>query len=72
MEKFYKGRNIFITGATGFLGKVVVEKVLRSCPEVGSVYCLMRPKENQDPKKRFDSFVQNRVMQNMLFCRFTH
>ncbi|KAF9348521.1 cyclin-dependent kinase inhibitor far1, partial [Mortierella sp. AD094] len=33
---------IFLTGATGFVGKVLVEKILRSLPTVGKVYLLMR------------------------------
>jgi thioester reductase-like protein len=30
-------QNVFITGATGFVGKCVLEKLLRSVPEVGTV-----------------------------------
>ncbi|XP_068974381.1 putative fatty acyl-CoA reductase CG5065 [Bombus flavifrons] len=41
---FYAGRNIFVTGGTGFLGKVLIEKLLRSCPDVGEIFILMRPK----------------------------
>ncbi|XP_050584483.1 putative fatty acyl-CoA reductase CG5065 isoform X2 [Bombus affinis] len=41
---FYVGRNIFVTGGTGFLGKVLIEKLLRSCPDVGEIFILMRPK----------------------------
>lgn len=42
---FYAGRNIFITGGSGFLGKVLIEKLLRSCPEIGHIFILMRPKK---------------------------
>ena len=31
---FYNGQSAFITGATGFMGKVLVEKLLRSCPQI--------------------------------------
>lgn len=27
--QFYKGINIFLTGASGFMGKVFIEKILR-------------------------------------------
>lgn len=37
-----KGKNILITGTTGFLGKVVLEKLLRSVPDLGDIYLLMR------------------------------
>ncbi|KAG8038236.1 hypothetical protein G9C98_006563 [Cotesia typhae] len=42
---FYVGRSVFITGATGFMGKVLVEKLLRSCPDVREIFVLMRPKK---------------------------
>ncbi|XP_065343607.1 putative fatty acyl-CoA reductase CG5065 [Cloeon dipterum] len=58
---FYKGKSIFLTGATGFLGKVLVEKMLRSCPDVDSIFCLVRPKRGQDPKSRFEEYTKDRV-----------
>ena len=33
--EFYNGRDVFITGATGFMGKCLVEKLLRSIPVRG-------------------------------------
>ncbi len=44
---FYRDRSVFITGGTGFLGKVLVEKLLRSCPNIKAVYLLMRSKKGQ-------------------------
>ena len=41
---FYRDRSIFITGATGFMGKVLVEKLLRCCPGIKNLYLLIRPK----------------------------
>lgn len=29
IQKFYEGTTIFITGATGFFGKILLEKLLR-------------------------------------------
>lgn len=43
IPEFYNGRSVFITGASGFMGKVLVEKLLRSCPGVSRLYVLMRP-----------------------------
>ena len=48
IQEFYAGRSIFITGATGFMGKVLVEKLLRSCPEIGRLYLLIRPTSDKD------------------------
>ncbi len=37
------GQRIFISGGTGFLGKVLVEKLLWSVPDVGKLLLLIRP-----------------------------
>lgn len=32
IAEFFKRKSVFITGATGFIGKQLVEKLIRSCP----------------------------------------
>lgn len=51
MEDFYRGKSIFITGATGFVGKVILEKILRSL-DVDKIYILIRPKRGCSPADR--------------------
>lgn len=46
IAEFYKGRSVFVTGATGFLGKCIVEKLLRECPQVEKIYVFARPSKN--------------------------
>ena len=36
----------------GFLGKVVIEKILRSVPKVNKVYILVRPRKGSTSKER--------------------
>ena len=43
IREFLSGRAVFLTGATGFLGKSLVEKILRNAPEVRRLYLLVRP-----------------------------
>ncbi|BAF14452.2 Os04g0353600 [Oryza sativa Japonica Group] len=38
----FRDKTILITGATGFLGKLLVEKILRVQPEVRKLYLLVR------------------------------
>lgn len=48
----FVGRKIMVTGGTGFLGKVLLEKFLRCLPEIAQIYMLIRLKKGKDPKQR--------------------
>lgn len=50
--EFYNNQNVFMTGGTGFLGKVLIEKLLRST-NVSTIYILVRNKKNKDIHTRF-------------------
>ncbi|KAL2749199.1 fatty acyl-CoA reductase wat-like isoform X1 [Vespula maculifrons] len=41
VQKFYNGQSIFITGGTGCLGKLIVEKLLRECHGITCIYLLI-------------------------------
>ena len=66
---YYCGKVIFLTGATGFIGKVLLEKLLRSCPDVAAIYCLIRPKRGLSAEKRKEKQFQEKVI---LFLRSMH
>lgn len=61
LVEFYQDRSVFVTGGTGFLGKVLVEKLLRSCPDIKAIYLLIRPKRGQDVLTRIQEFNQHIV-----------
>ncbi len=42
VRKQLAGKRLLITGTTGFLGKVLLEKILRDLPEIEAVYLLIR------------------------------
>ncbi|XP_021926220.1 putative fatty acyl-CoA reductase CG5065 [Zootermopsis nevadensis] len=62
---FFKGRCIFITGGTGFMGKVLVEKLLRSCPEIATIYLLMRPKRGNDVRTRHEELIRSQIFDRL-------
>ena len=43
ISEYLTGKTIFLTGATGFLGQPLIEKILFSAPQVGRIYALIRP-----------------------------
>ena len=52
-------REFLLTGVTGFLGKVVLEELLRRRDElaVGRIYLIIRPRKGLSPEERFEQEV---------------
>lgn len=67
ISEFYSGTSIFITGATGFLGKLLLEKLLRACSDVKCVYLLLRSKRGKSIEKRFQELWNNVVSTNVQY-----
>ena len=44
VQDYYAGKVVLLTGATGLLGKVLVEKLLRDFTHIRRLYVLIRPK----------------------------
>lgn len=57
----FKGKHIFITGGVGFIGKVLIEKLLRSFPDLGNIYVLIRNKKGKTPEERLNMAKENIV-----------
>jgi fatty acyl-CoA reductase len=59
LELFW-GAQVLLTGATGFMGQVLMEKLLRTC-QIDKLYIIIRPKKGMTEKERlkeiFDSYV---------------
>lgn len=58
IASFYVGQSIFLTGATGFIGKVYMEKILRSCPDVREMFILMRSKKGLSINERLEKILK--------------
>lgn len=61
IQQFYNGQSIFITGGTGFVGKLLIEKLLRECPGISFVYLLIRPKKGKDMHQRIEEIFDDPV-----------
>ncbi|XP_009781717.1 alcohol-forming fatty acyl-CoA reductase-like [Nicotiana tabacum] len=55
--KFLENRTILVTGATGFLAKIFVEKILRVQPNVKKLYLLLRAADDKAAIQRFNNEV---------------
>jgi len=60
------GKHVLITGTTGFLGKAVLEKLIRAVPDIGGVHLLIRgSRRYPDARSRF----LNEVASSSVFSR---
>ncbi|HEV8045018.1 MAG TPA: SDR family oxidoreductase, partial [Rubrobacter sp.] len=53
----YRDKKILLTGGTGFLGTALVEKILRSLPDLGRLYLVVRPSREKGAAERFEKDV---------------
>ncbi|CAF1207752.1 unnamed protein product [Adineta ricciae] len=54
INEFFNGKSVFITGGTGFVGKQIIEKLLRSCSDIRCIYILIRSKRGANINIRID------------------
>ncbi|ESN90598.1 hypothetical protein HELRODRAFT_70906 [Helobdella robusta] len=65
LTEFYKDKTIFITGATGFIGKVLLEKLLRCCSSLKCIYCLVRDKNGETAAERLEKLLGHQCFDNL-------
>ncbi|KAJ8916633.1 hypothetical protein NQ315_000278 [Exocentrus adspersus] len=66
LRSFYSGKNLFVTGASGFLGICLLEKILRTIPDHGDIYLLLRPKRGKDISERLEEIKKNQIFEVVL------
>ncbi len=67
IQEFFTGKTVLVTGATGFLGKALVEKILRSLPSIHRLYLLVRPKERASRTVSADDRFWSEVLKSSIF-----
>ncbi|VAH55543.1 unnamed protein product [Triticum turgidum subsp. durum] len=63
---YFRGKSILITGSTGFLGKVLVEKILRVQPDVKKLFLLIRAPDAESAKLRIQTEIIDREIFHVL------
>ncbi len=53
VREIFTGKNIMLIGSTGFVGKVALSMLLHHYPEVGRVFCVVRPGAGNTADERF-------------------
>lgn len=57
----YEGKTVLLTGASGFVGKALLEKLLRACPGITRIYVLLRARRGVPPEARLQSILKEPV-----------
>lgn len=65
IKEFFDNCNVFVTGSTGFLGKVLIEKLLRTCDGIEKIYILLRPKRGVGSEQRFEEYLRNPIFERI-------
>lgn len=55
VQSFYHGKSVFVTGATGFVGKSLIQRLLQTC-DIRTIYVLLRGKRDQSMAIRFAAY----------------
>ncbi|GMT36882.1 hypothetical protein PFISCL1PPCAC_28179, partial [Pristionchus fissidentatus] len=54
INSLYAGHTVFLTGGSGFVGKVVIEKFLHAVPDVKKIFMLCRAAKGKSAQERWD------------------
>ncbi|KAJ8916682.1 hypothetical protein NQ315_000327, partial [Exocentrus adspersus] len=65
ISEVFRDKTIFVTGATGFIGKVLVERLLRVA-DVKKLYFLIRRKKGKSPAERLQEIFSNVLFKRLL------
>ncbi|XP_076392702.1 fatty acyl-CoA reductase wat-like [Megachile rotundata] len=61
IRQFYAGKRILLTGSTGFLGAAILEKLLRTCLEIGKIYLIIRTRGKMTVEERMEKYFQSPI-----------
>ncbi|GIX81117.1 putative fatty acyl-CoA reductase CG5065 [Caerostris darwini] len=65
IAEVFDGKSVFVTGAAGFVGAVLLESLLRCCPGIKTVYILLRSKKDVPPENRKGQIFQKKIFDQL-------
>lgn len=69
-SQIISGKSVLLTGSTGFLAKVFLEKILRVGPQVDKIYLLIRSKDYEHSLSRLENDIFSSPLFATLYSQF--
>ena len=66
LTDYFSGKSILLTGATGFLGKVILEKILRTFPNINCIYLSIKCNGSNSEDQAYDRY-KNEIKDSCIF-----
>lgn len=70
IQNYYAGKTVLLTGSTGFMGKCLVEKLLRGCPKLKRLYLMVRSKRGSSAEERLKKYFDDAVGHERIIILF--
>nr|QGV11518.1 FAR6 [Tetrastichus brontispae] len=58
IPQWFRDREVMVTGGTGFMGKVLLAKLLMSCPDIKAIHVIIRQKKGVPSKVRLTNLLK--------------
>lgn len=65
VQQLFRDAGVLVTGGTGFLGQLLLEKLLRACPGIKTMFLLMRSKKGKTEAERFAEIFEGKLFDPM-------
>jgi len=65
IQEFFSGKSVFITGSTGFLGKALLEKLIRSFEDLDKVFLLIRETPDCPASVRLEKILASELFDSL-------
>jgi len=65
ISSHFANKTVLVTGVTGFVGLALVEKLLRSVPNIGTIYVLVRAKRGKTAETRVQEIKDDLIFETL-------
>uniref|UniRef100_A0A1B6GGU4 Fatty acyl-CoA reductase n=1 Tax=Cuerna arida TaxID=1464854 RepID=A0A1B6GGU4_9HEMI len=66
VASYLANQKVLVTGVTGFVGLALVEKLLRTVPDISTIYVLIRAKRGKSMEDRLNEIKENAIFETLI------